>query len=245
MDFLCSVLESPTEDHRCGHCQNCMPQLALPSVVDPVLEQAAADLLKKSSLPIVPRKQWADPVRAAARFGLNGKSTIPTECRMEVGRALSSYGAGEWGRLVAQGKYQSCPPHFDDKLVDACVKMISEWELEKFPTWIVPVPSRRNNALVANFAERLARRLGIPCWRGLVKTSDTPPQKNMENSAFQQNNVIDVFAVEGAPPGSGCFLVDDMVDSRWTLTVAAAVLRQAGVEFVVPLALADSSNDGE
>lgn len=73
----------------------------------------------------------------------------------------------------------------------------------------------------------------------------TPPQKNMENSAFQQNNVIDVFAVEGAPPDGGCFLVDDMVDSRWTLTVAAAVLRQAGVEFVVPLALADSSNDGE
>jgi ATP-dependent DNA helicase RecQ len=67
----------------------------------------------------------------------------------------------------------------------------------------------------------------------------------MENSAFQQDNVIDAFAVEGNTPDGGCFLVDDMVDSRWTFTVATAVLRQAGAEFVVPLALADSSNDGE
>ena len=85
----------------------------------------------------------------------------------------------------------------------------------------------------------------MPCWRGLVKTMDTPPQKDMENSAFQQNNVIDAFAVEGAPPHGGCYLVDDMVDSRWTFTVAAAVLREAGVDFVVPLALADSLNERE
>ena len=67
----------------------------------------------------------------------------------------------------------------------------------------------------------------------------------MENSAFQQNNVIDAFNVEGTPPPGGCLLVDDMVDSRWTFTVATAVLRKAGAEFVVPLALADSSNEGE
>ena len=67
----------------------------------------------------------------------------------------------------------------------------------------------------------------------------------MENSAFQQNNVIDAFGIEGTVPGGGCFLVDDMVDSKWTFTVAAAMLRHAGADFVVPLALADSSNDGE
>jgi len=122
---------------------------------------------------------------------------------------------------------------------------VSELKLVKAPQWIVPVPSRRNNALVGDFADRLANRLGLPCWHGLVKTADTPPQKDMENSAFQQDNVIDAFAVEGNTPDGGCFLVDDMVDSRWTFTVAAAVLRQSGAEFVVPLALADSSNDGE
>lgn len=245
MEFLCKALESPMEEARCDRCRNCCPEQALPSVVDAAVEQAAADLLRKSSVPIRARKQWADPVRAAARFGLNGKVTIPPELRMEEGLALASYGAGEWGRLVRKGKYEMQPPRFDDRLVEACAKMVSGWHLEKVPKWIVPVPSRRNNALVSDFADRLSRRLGLPCWHGLVKTADTPPQKNMENSAFQQNNVIDAFGIEGTVPEGGCFLVDDMVDSKWTFTVAAAVLRRAGANFVVPLALADSSNDGE
>jgi ATP-dependent DNA helicase RecQ len=36
-------------------------------------------------------------------------------------------------------------------------------------------------------------------------------------------------------------LVDDIVDSRWTMTVVAALLRQAGCGPVYPLALADTS----
>jgi ATP-dependent DNA helicase RecQ len=34
------------------------------------------------------------------------------------------------------------------------------------------------------------------------------------------------------------FLVDDLVDSRWTLTVVGRLLRRAGSGPVVPLALA-------
>ena len=33
-------------------------------------------------------------------------------------------------------------------------------------------------------------------------------------------------------------LVDDLVDSRWTMTVAGRLLRQAGADSVLPLALA-------
>ena len=245
MQFLCSALESPSEDPHCDRCANCRPCLQLPEEVNSATVQRAADLLRKSNVPIEPRKQWADAARAAARFGLGGKATIPEELRMEEGRALSFYNAGEWGRLVRVGKYESHPPCFDDRLVEACVKMLAEWVPLKRPQWVVPIPSRRNSVLVGDFAVRLAARLGLPCWHGLVKTADTPPQKNMENSAFQQNNVIDAFNVEGTPPPGGCLLVDDMVDSRWTFTVATAVLRKAGAEFVVPLALADSSNEGE
>jgi len=36
-------------------------------------------------------------------------------------------------------------------------------------------------------------------------------------------------------------LVDDLVDSRWTLTVAARTLRQAGADAVLPFALATQS----
>jgi len=42
-------------------------------------------------------------------------------------------------------------------------------------------------------------------------------------------------------PVMPCFLVDDMVDSRWTLTVASALLGQAGCKAVYPIALALNS----
>ncbi|MDI2023589.1 hypothetical protein PJL18_04137 [Paenarthrobacter nicotinovorans] len=35
-------------------------------------------------------------------------------------------------------------------------------------------------------------------------------------------------------------LVDDLVDSRWTMTVSARALRQAGAAAVLPLALAQA-----
>ena len=37
-------------------------------------------------------------------------------------------------------------------------------------------------------------------------------------------------------------LVDDVVDSKWTLTVCGYLLMQSGCEQVVPFALADSSS---
>lgn len=245
MRFLCEALESPSEDAVCGRCAICRPDMKLRPDVRADIVQKAADFLNKSNVPIEPRKKWGDAARAAQRFGTDGKSDIPDELRVEEGRALSLYGAGEWGRLVRQGKYLSRPARFDDRLVEACVKMAAEWDPERRPQWVVPVPSRRDNALVADFARRLAERLGLRFAPVLVKIADTRPQKDMENSIFQQNNVIDAFEVKGALPAGGCFLVDDMVDSRWTFTVAGAVLRQAGADFVIPLALADSSNDGE
>ncbi|HYH45640.1 MAG TPA: phosphoribosyltransferase, partial [Thermoanaerobaculia bacterium] len=39
-------------------------------------------------------------------------------------------------------------------------------------------------------------------------------------------------------------LVDDVVDSRWTMTIAAALLRQAGSGPVWPVALATFSSGG-
>ncbi|MCB1016960.1 MAG: recombinase RecQ [Acidimicrobiales bacterium] len=44
-------------------------------------------------------------------------------------------------------------------------------------------------------------------------------------------------------PDGPVLLVDDLVDSRWTLTVAGAALREAGAGPVHPFALAKSGGD--
>ncbi|HRA07635.1 MAG TPA: recombinase RecQ, partial [Propionicimonas sp.] len=64
------------------------------------------------------------------------------------------------------------------------------------------------------------------------------------NSAFRLRQVFDRFALtadqsEQLPTLAGpVLLVDDLVDSRWTLTVAARLLRSAGAASVLPFALA-------
>jgi ATP-dependent DNA helicase RecQ len=65
----------------------------------------------------------------------------------------------------------------------------------------------------------------------------------MANSTQQARNVDGSLGLTGLPIlASPVLLIDDMVDSRWTLTVAAWLLRQNGSGAVWPLALALTGN---
>jgi ATP-dependent DNA helicase RecQ len=88
----------------------------------------------------------------------------------------------------------------------------------------------------------LAAALKLPFHACIKKAKANPAQKEMQNSFQQAHNLDGVFVVEtGSVPIGPCLLVDDMTDSGWTFTVAAAVLRQAGCVAVFPLALALNS----
>jgi ATP-dependent DNA helicase RecQ len=60
----------------------------------------------------------------------------------------------------------------------------------------------------------------------------------MENSVQQLGNVYGGFDVTEPLPDAPVLVVDDLVDSGWTLTVVADVLRGAGAPAVHPLVLA-------
>jgi ATP-dependent DNA helicase RecQ len=67
----------------------------------------------------------------------------------------------------------------------------------------------------------------------------------MQNSVLQLENArarlsLPVDAAARMPAGA-VLLVDDLVDSRWTLTVAGSLLRGAGAGPVLPFALAEAS----
>ena len=65
----------------------------------------------------------------------------------------------------------------------------------------------------------------------------------MENSTQQARNVDGSLALLDQPLLAGpVLLIDDMVDSRWTFTVAALLLRINGCGEVWPLALAATGN---
>lgn len=155
------------------------------------------------------------------------------------------WGDAGWGRRVAEGKYAH--NRFDDELVAACADMIRlAWQPDPAPVWVTVVPSLRRPTLVPEFAARLAQALNLPFVRAIRKRHETPQQKTMENSAQQMANVANAFEiVPGSIDPGAVLLVDDMVDSRWTFTECAFVLRAAGSGPVFPVALATTAGAGD
>ena len=208
----------------------------LPTVADPALAREALTFLRRTSLPIEPRKRW--PAGGMPRFGLHG--LISPEHRAEDGQALCVWGDAGWGELVWRGKYRD--DRFSDDLVRVCASLLERWAPQPAPEWVTCIPSRRHPELVPEFSARLAMQLRLPFHRSLEKVEDSAEQKSMANSTQQARNVDGSFALSREPlPLGPVLLVDDMVDSRWTLTVAAWLLRSHGSGEVWTLALADTS----
>jgi ATP-dependent DNA helicase RecQ len=108
---------------------------------------------------------------------------------------------------------------------------------------VTSIPSRTAGALVAGFAESLAAELGLPYVATFMPSADGRPQAAMQNSVLQLENARAKLAIDpgtGALPSGAVLLVDDLVDSRWTMTVAGTLLREAGSGPVLPFALAEA-----
>ncbi len=211
---------------------------ALSEAVDELLIREAEEFLCRTSLPIEPRKKW--PAGGMPQYGIHTASTIPYQA--QPGKALCVWGDAGWGSLVRQGKYHD--GRFSDELVAACVKMIAEWNPQPAPTWVTCVPSLRHPDLVPDFAQRLAAALDLPFHMVIAKTDARPEQKTMANSTQQARNIDGSLALNGQPILRGpVLLIDDMVDSRWTLTVSAWLLRKNGSGAVWPMALSQTGHD--
>ena len=248
MEFLARALDDPSPG-RCGKCMNCAGR-AKRRPVPVELVREAVEFLRGDIVNIEPRKQWPGAVLSelqhtmpsAVSYSKKGKlkTTIPEGLRPEQGRALCIYGDAGWGRMVAQCKYDG--GHFNNELVAASATLIRDlWQPGPFPQWITCVPSKRKPLLVSDFARRLAAQLGIPFLSVVEKTRETGPQKRMENSAQQVRNLLGAFSVERGILAAPVILVDDVIDSGWTMTLIAALLRMNKSGPVFPFALAKAT----
>ena len=207
----------------------------------------AIEFLRGDEIVIETRKQWPaaalDEIQQvmpdAIKLTQQGRPSlnIPEELRPQQGRALSIYGDAGWGRAAADGKYGA--KHFSDELVQATARLIRErWRPEPFPEWLTCVPSNRQPTLVSDFANRLAGILNIAFMPLIAKTRETEPQKSLENSTQQLRNLLGAFSVGRGILKAPVLLVDDVIDSGWTITMIAALLRLNGSGPVFPFALA-------
>jgi len=224
-------------DGEPGDCSS--PNLPdLPATVDQLLVREAVAFLRRTSLSIDPRRQW--PLDTMPLYGLKGN--ISRELQAEQGKTLCTWGDAGWGDLVRQGKCQD--HHVAEDLVVACTSMVQEWNPQPAPTWVTCIPSLRDPALVQDVAERLAERLGLPFRPVICRSIDRPPQATMQNSMQQAHNLDGSFELTATLPEGPVLLMDDTVDSRWTMTVAAWLLRSHGSGEVYPMALASIGPGG-
>ena len=228
-EFIVKALDDHTAG-SCGHCANCLGRSILSEKVPFASKERASAYLNGLTLPIEPRKKWA------LSDVTEGKKI---EYINQPGLCLSHYGDPGYGELVSRDKYAK-QKRFCDELVGRSAELLRPLIREKGITHIVPVPSLRSN-LVSDFAKRLAKSCKILCAELLQKTP-AEQQKRMENSAHQCANAFRSFSViEGTEMPEKVLLVDDVVDSRWTLTVCGYRLMESGCHEVYPYALADSS----
>lgn len=240
MQFLAEALDDP-EARACGRCAVCLGRPVLPVEIDRTLLIRTQQYVKHSETRLELKKQWDIGAlrQYQARYGWQG-ANIPQQLRGEEGRILSRWAEPVWGELVADGKSMG---YFDQELVDVSVELIQQrWPEASAARWVTCIPSKRNPRLVADFAGRLAEALGIPFRPVIEKVTETEPQKFMENRFHQCHNLDGAFAIQSAEDLSApVLLIDDVVDSAWTLTLATALLRQAGTAAVFPFALATTA----
>jgi ATP-dependent DNA helicase RecQ len=232
MQFLIQALDGDT---------GAVTKPALPLLrreATPALVLDAVEFLRRSSFPIEARKKWPDG--GMPHYGVKGN--IASNHRAQAGKALCVWGDAGWGSLVRHGKYRD--GRFAGELVTAFLKMIREWNPYPTPSWITCVPSLRHPDLVPAFAKEVATALNLPFHMVIAKIVERPEQKTMANSTRQARNIDGSLVPNGQPiPGGPVLLVDDMVDSRWTLAVSAWLLRKSGSGVVWPVVLAQAGYD--
>jgi len=238
MAFLQEALDDPTAA-PCGRCDVCAGPW-YPTDVPAEAVEVAMGQLSRVGVPLEPRAQWPTGMD---RLGVPVRGRIAAEEAMGTGRALARLSDLGWGQRVrdlVQGPDQPVP----EPVLNAVTRVLADWDWEQRPVAIASVPSRDRPELVASLARRIGELGRLPYLGTLDLVDGGPTGQSGGNSAFRLAGVWDRFTV-GPDLAAGLaqvrgpvLLVDDLVDSRWTMTVAARALRQAGADAVLPLALA-------
>jgi ATP-dependent DNA helicase RecQ len=237
MAFLQETLDDDTAV-ACGRCDGCAGPWYPTSVPDAVVG-AARERLTRAGVDLEPRVQWPTGMD---RIGVPVKGKISADESLQPGRALARLSDLGWGQRLREVLRDDSPASAE--LLRACVPVLAEWPWAQRPVAVVAVPSRSHPTLVTSLAAGLAQIGRLPLLGSLDLAHGGPIGEPGGNSAFRLSGVWERFVVgpELAAALAGVngpvLLVDDLVSSRWTLTVAGRALRQTGVPAVLPFALA-------
>ncbi len=235
MEFLQRALDDDTAV-PCGRCDRCAGAW-YPTGIEPDAVAAASASLDRVGVVLEPRAQWPGDMD---RLGISVRGNIAVSERNEPGRALARLTDLGWGGALRDLFAPATPDaRASPALVAACVRVLADWGWEERPLAVVSMPSRHRPLLIASVAEALAAAGKLPYLGALELTGGGPSGDPGGNSAYRLAGVWERFSpAKLALPAGPVLLVDDLADSRWTITVAGRELRRADAASVLPFVLA-------
>jgi len=234
MVFLRSQLDDPELDGQgCGRCDNCAGA-HYAADVDAGAASAVRDQLMRPGVELAPRKQWPTGL-ASLGIKLSGRISGGAEPGRVIGR-MTDLGWGARLRQLLDGPDGEVP----DAVVQAAVDVLKAWGWKERPVAVLGLDSERHPQLIGSLVTRLAelgrlQNLGTLYYR---------PQRRpvtAANSAYRVAALTDSWEAPTLDVSGPVLLVDDLVDTGWTMTMATQVVRAAGAPAVLPFAIASVS----
>ncbi|KAB2382836.1 RecQ family ATP-dependent DNA helicase [Actinomadura montaniterrae] len=234
-EFLRRQLDDPAAA-PCGRCDNCTGE-HWPADVTAEGATQARDRLHRPGVDVAPRRMW--PTGVKDDLGVSGR--IKPDLQAETGRALGRLTDIGWGNRLRE-LFAGGDTDVPADMVDAVVKVLAAWDWPARPAGVVTIGSRSRPRLVTTFGHRIAEIGRLPYLGELVPVGEPVPRRH--NSAQRLRSVwtsltlpdpVAIAAKEAAGP---LLLIDDRIETGWTMTVAARLLKEAGAQAILPLTLA-------
>jgi ATP-dependent DNA helicase RecQ len=241
MEYLRRELDDP-DAARCGRCDNCTGRRRDQEVPQPAADAARQRLLRPG-VAVEPRRMWPPGMKDLGVAGASGK--IPVDRTAEPGRALGRLTDIGWGTMLRALLADEAPDGpVTDQLTDAMIKVLAAWDWSQRPVGVLTLPSRTRPALIASLGQQIAQVGRLPYLGALGYAGPDGPGTRHHNSAQRLRSLWHALTVPDDLRGAlsqltgPLLLIDDRIETGWTMTVAAKQLREAGAPAILPLALA-------
>ncbi|WP_248579758.1 DEAD/DEAH box helicase [Nocardioides sp. InS609-2] len=239
MQYLRDQLDDPASE-PCGRCDNC-GGMTLSSAVSEASVSEAHERLSRPGVVLEPRKMWPSGL-ATLGLDLKGKISGGAAEGRTIAR-LTDLGHGQALRdLFRPGDVTDGP--VPPRLARALLEVMKDWAAEwpERPQAIAHVESATRPTLTRDLAEGISRVMQIPVvGRYAIVDPEVRPGQGAMNSAQRVAAVSRRFGLDADVPAGPVLLVDDLVVTGWTMTLAARALKAAGATVVLPLALGTQS----
>ncbi|MCS4489788.1 ATP-dependent DNA helicase [Corynebacterium sp. ES2794-CONJ1] len=218
--YLRKQLDDMTATEPCGRCDNCRN-----TYLDPHIDTASLEALRaaaaQSGVDISVRKRWP--------AGVTQKGPILGIAGIKALDRLSSLTHGTLLRQILHDKAWPFAARWqDDPLLALSVSVLQDWEWEYRPRCVVVLenPHPDITTLLHQYAQCLAD-IGNINFSGVLKLHEGARDVDAHNSTYRVRALTKRWNCDSLGEVIGpVLLISDVVDTSWSVTVAASELHE-------------------